>query len=666
MSVRQLSEIEEPGTAPAGRPEPAAGGSAPAARRQAAAPSGVHAAEAHGRGDLRTLVLGAIGVVFGDIGTSPLYTMREAFGEAGGLTLSQPAVLGVLSLVFWSLIIIVSIKYVTLILRADNRGEGGVLALSSLALRAVGPSRRLRRLILGLAICGLSLFYGDGLITPAISVLSAVEGLETAQPALGPYVLPIATTVLVGLFLIQRFGTASVGKLFGPIMLLWFATLAVLGGAQVVQRPEVLAAINPVHAIGLFQVAGWQAFVALGAIVLAVTGAEALYADMGHFGRAPIRLAWGCLVLPALLLNYFGQGALILNEPAALEHPFYRLAPEPLLWPLIVLATCATIIASQAVISGVFSLTRQAIQLGYLPRMTVHHTSASEIGQIYLPQVNWLLMVGVLMLVLGFGTSSNLASAYGISVTGAMGIDAIIAGMVAASLWRWPLPLALLVFGILLLGDLAYVAANTLKIPSGGWFPLLLAGLFSLVVITWRRGRAALYDRIYRDALPTQKFIELLGPSTMRVAGAAVFMTGNPAVIPTSLLHNLRHNKVLHERVILMTLVIEDIPYVGDDRRVTVERLGKGFFQVWARYGFMDEPDVPNALERCRPLGLALEPMATSFFLGRETLIPSTRPELGRVTEQLFIALSAAAIPANAYFKLPPDRVVELGTQIEI
>ena len=612
------------------------------------------------------LIVGAIGVVYGDIGTSPLYTLREAFGPAGGLHMSEPAVLGVLSLVFWSLIIIVTLKYVILILRADNRGEGGVLAMSSLALRGTSSAPRLRNVVRLLSIAGLALFYGDGLITPAISVLSAVEGLETAEPGLQPYVLPIATAVLVVLFMIQRFGTAHVGKLFGPVMLVWFTVLALLGLGQIWRSPDVLAALNPVYAIGLFEHAGWQAFVALGAIVLAITGAEALYADMGHFGRSPIRTAWISLVLPALVLNYFGQGALVLHDPDALDSPFYRLAPSWLLWPLIGLATCATVIASQAVISGVFSLTRQAIQLDYLPRMTVRHTSATEIGQIYLPQMNWLLMVGVLLLVLGFGSSSHLAAAYGISVTGAMGIDAILAGIVAAWLWGWPGGLACAVFGLFLFCDLGYVAANLHKIPHGGWFPLLLAALFSLIVLTWQRGRRVLYGRLYLDAMPVATFIERLGPSMQRVAGTAVFMTGNLTVVPNPLLHNIKHNKVVHERVVLMTVVVEDVPYVPDKARIEVERLGKGFFQVRAHYGFLDDPDVPRALELCRAHGLAIEPMATSYFLGRETLVASPRPELGQLQEKLFIALSAGAVSATHYFNLPADRVVELGTQIEI
>ena len=430
----------------------------------------------HAGSATRALVLAALGVVYGDIGTSPLYTMREAFGHAGGLHLGEAAVLGVLSLVFWSLILIVTLKYVVLILRADNRGEGGVLALSTLAARALPSTPALRRLVYALAIAGLALFYGDGLITPAISVLSAVEGLQTVSPALGAYVVPIAALVLLALFLVQSRGTARVGRLFGPVMLVWFATLGLLGLAQIVKNPSVLAALDPRYAVGLFEIAGWQAFVALGAIVLAVTGAEALYADMGHFGPLPIRVAWFGLVLPGLVLNYFGQGALLLRSPEALEHPFYHLAPSWLLFPLIGLATCATIIASQAVISGVFSLTRQAVRLGHLSRMTIRHTSTTEIGQIYIPRVNWMLMAGVLLLVFIFGSSSNLAAAYGISVTGAMAIDTVLVGLVAATRWGWGVALAGLVFGLLLLADLGYLAANALKIPSGGWLPLAVAG----------------------------------------------------------------------------------------------------------------------------------------------------------------------------------------------
>ena len=617
------------------------------------------------RGDLRALALAALGVVYGDIGTSPLYTMREAFGHAGGLHLSAPAVLGVLSLVFWSLILVVTVKYVVLILRADNRGEGGVLALGTLASRAVPRTPGLCWLIPALTIAGLALFYGDGLITPAISVLSAVEGLKTAAPALEPYVVPIAALVLLGVFLIQRRGTARVGALFGPVMLVWFATLGLLGLAQIVQNPAVLAALDPRYALGLFGHAGWQAFVALGAIVLAVTGAEALYADMGHFGRAPIRLAWLGLVLPGLVLNYFGQGALVLRDPAALEHPFYHLVPGWTLWPLIGLATCATIIASQAVISGVFSLTRQAIQLGYLPRMSVKHTSVTEIGQIYIPRVNWLLMAGVLLLVFGFRSSGNLAAAYGISVTGAMAIDAILAGLVAAWRWRWG-PAAALVFGGFLAIDLAYFAANALKIPSGGWFPLVVAAAFAYLVVTWRRGRRVLWDKLYGRQPAVAAFIAGLDPSLIRVRGTAVYMTGNPDAVPTALLHNIEHNQVLHGQAVLMTVRTLDIPHVPEQRRVEVAELGAGFFRVVVSHGFMDQPDVPRALELCQARGLLPDLTKTSYFLGRETLIPTTRPPMGPVEARVFAFLSAGSLSATAYFRIPPERVVELGTQLEI
>ena len=622
-------------------------------------------AGANGRGELRTLTLAALGVVYGDIGTSPLYTMREAFGHAGGLRLSEPAVLGVLSLVFWSLILVVTVKYVVLILRADNRGEGGVLALGTLASRAVPQTPALCWLIPVLTIAGLALFYGDGLITPAISVLSAVEGLKTAAPALEPYVVPTAALVLLALFLLQRRGTARVGALFGPVMLAWFGTLGLLGLVQIMQNPAVLAALDPRYALGLFGHAGWQAFVALGAIVLAVTGAEALYADMGHFGRTPIRLAWLGLVLPGLVLNYFGQGALVLRDPAALEHPFYHLVPGWALWALIGLATCATIIASQAVISGVFSLTRQAIQLGYLPRMRVKHTSATEIGQIYIPRVNWLLMTGVLLLVFGFRSSGNLAAAYGIAVTGAMAIDAILAGLIAAWRWSWG-PTAAVVFGGFLVIDLAYFAANALKIPAGGWFPIVVAAAFGYLVITWRRGRGVLWDKLYGRQPAVAAFIAGLDPKLIRVRGTAVYMTGNPEAVPMPLMSNIEHNQVLHEQVVLMNVRTQDVPYVPEDRRLDVARLGAGFFQVIVSYGFMDAPNVPGAMELCQARGLRADPMRTSYFIGRETLIPTPRPPMGPVEARVFAFLSAGSLSATAYFRIPPERVVELGTQLEI
>ena len=622
--------------------------------------------DGHASTGLQGLTLAAIGVAFGDIGTSPLYTLREAFGHAGGLHLSEPAVLGVLSLVFWSLVLIVSVKYVWLILRADNRGEGGVLALGTLAARvAARTSPRLQPLILALSIAGLALFYGDGLITPAISVLSAVEGLETAAPALEPYVVPLAASVLFALFLLQSRGTAGVGKLFGPVMLVWFAVLGLLGLAQIVQSPGVLAALDPAYALGLFGHAGWQAFVALGAIVLCVTGAEALYADMGHFGPAPIRLAWFGLVLPGLLLNYFGQGALVLRDPAALQHPFYHLAPDWALVPLIGLATAAAIIASQAVISGVFSLTRQAIRLGYLSRMTVRHTSATTAGQIYIPRVNWLLMAGVLLLVLAFRSSSNLAAAYGISVTGAMAIDAVLAGLVAAWLWRWGW-LAALVFGGFFLIDLTYLAANALKIPSGGWLPLVIAAGFAVTVVTWRRGRRVVRDRLYGHGQTVRGFLDRLDPQLTRVPGTAVFLTGNAEVVPMALLHNIKHNQVLHQKVVLLNVRTPDVPHVPTAQRLEVEKLGKGFHRVAVSYGFMESPNVPRALDLCRAHALAIDPMLTTYFLTRETLIPSPRPELNPFEERLFMLLAASNLSAAAYFRLPADQVVELGLQLEV
>lgn len=622
-------------------------------------------AAGHAESSLRTLVLAAIGVVYGDIGTSPLYTIREAFGHAGGLHLSEPAVLGVLSLVFWSLILIVTVKYVILILRADNRGEGGVLALGTLAARAMPNTPAGCTLTFALTVTGLALFYGDGLITPAISVLSAVEGLGTAAPAFEAYVVPIAASVLVGLFLIQSRGTARVGIIFGPVMMVWFATLGVLGLLQILQNPAVLAALDPRYAIGLFGLAGWQAFVALGATVLAVTGAEALYADMGHFGRTPIRLAWLGLVLPGLVLNYFGQGALLMRSPEALEHPFYHLAPGWALFPLIGLATLATIIASQAVISGVFSLTRQAIQLGYVPRMRIRHTSETEIGQIYIPRVNWLMMSGVLLLVLGFRSSGNLATAYGISVTGAMAIDAVLAGIVAAWGWGWG-PAAVVVFGGFLFIDLTYFAANALKIPSGGWFPLMVATAFAYIMVTWRRGRRAVWDKLYAQPTSVHSFIDKLDPHLTRVPGTAVFMTGNSAVVPVAMLHNIKHNQVLHEQVVLMNVRTQDIPYVPEDQQVGVEKLGRGFYQVVVTYGFMDRPDIPRALELCPARGLRTDPMRTSFFIGRETLIPTPRPPMGPVEARVFTFLSAGNLSATNYFRIPTERVVELGAQVEI
>jgi KUP system potassium uptake protein len=616
---------------------------------------------------LAGLTVAAIGVVYGDIGTSPLYTLREAFGARGGLPLGEAAVLGVLSLIFWALLLVVTVKYVAVIMRADNHGEGGVLALVSLVLRSVRTGARRQRAAIVLAMIGAALFYGDGMLTPAISVLGAVEGLKVATPAFEPYVVPAAVAILTGLFLVQRRGTGAVGVLFGPVMCLWFLVLASLGVWQIVANPAVLGALNPAHAIALFGTHRWQAFVALGAVVLAVTGAEALYTDMGHFGRRPIRLAWLGFVLPALLLNYFGQGALLIRDPGALANPFYHLAPPWALYPMVVLATAATIIASQAVISGAFSLTRQAVQLGYLPRLEIRHTSERQIGQVYLPRVNWLLMAGVVAVVVGFGSSSALAGAYGIAVVGAMIIDVVLAFAVALLLWRWRPWIGGLAFAVFLVVDLAFLGASATKILQGGWFPILLAAMVLLLMSTWRRGRRAVFDRLYLRAPTLPSFLaSMKGHPPARVPGTAVFLTNNPDVVPRALLHNLKHNQVLHERVVILRVVTEDVPRIAGNERVQVEHLGGNVHRVLVRYGFMESPDVPAALLPCQ-LGPP-EPSITdtSFFLSRETYIPSGRPDLPPWREQLFIHLANGALDATRFFKLPPDRVVEVGSQVEI
>jgi KUP system potassium uptake protein len=615
---------------------------------------------------LATLVLGAIGVVYGDIGTSPLYTLRQAFAFAGPGGVDEAYVLGVLSLVIWALIVVVTLKYVVVVLRADNRGEGGVLSLAVLALRSAAAYPRGKVLIVALSALGLSLFGGDGLITPAISVLSAVEGLIVVTPALERFVVPLALGILVALFLLQSRGTRAVGRLFGPITAAWFVAIGALGLVAIAHEPRVLAAFDPLHGLRFFAEHGWQGFGVLSSVLLAITGAEALYADMGHFGRTPIRTAWLGLVLPGLVFNYLGQGALVLADPSAADHPFYLLAPDWALVPLIALATAATVIASQAVISGAFSLTRQAVQLGYIPRMTVLHTSETEAGQVYMPWVNWLMMAGVVGLVLVFRSSDALGAAYGVSVMGAMAIDTILVGLVAVWLWRWNRVVAVLVFGAFLAIDLTLLTAALLKIPEGAWIPLLIAAIGCVVIGTWRRGRAALYRRIYEGVMSTETFLATLRETMVRVPGTAVFMTGNTRVVPNALLHNLKHNKVLHERVVLMTVQTLDEPRVAPEHRLDVERLGKGFHSVTARFGFMESPNVPAVLELCRRHGLPVDISDASFFLGRESLIPSARPDLPRWQERIFIMLSGVAVSATAYFRIPPGRVVELGTQVEI
>ena len=612
---------------------------------------------------LAALSLAALGVVYGDIGTSPLYALKEVFGGAHHpVPITAANVLGILSLIFWSLMTVVSLKYVSFITLADNKGEGGIMALMALALRPAHGARQRKAIVL-LGLFGAALFYGDGVITPAISVLSAVEGLEVITPTFKPYVLPISLAILVVLFAVQRRGTATVGTLFGPIMVAWFALLAVLGAISIARTPGVLAALNPWHAASFFAAQPLLGFFSLGAAVLALTGAEALYADMGHFGRRPIRLAWFVLVLPALLLNYFGQGALLLRDPTAIANPFYLLAPDWLLYPMVALATVATVIASQAVISGAFSITQQAIQLGFSPRMETSHTSDQQIGQVYLPGINWLLLAAVIALVLGFRDSTSLAAAYGIAVTGTMLITDLLAFVVTRHLWGWPFwraALGALPFvGI----DLAFFSANTVKIADGGWFPLVFGLAIFLLLTTWKRGRELLNRRLATDAMDTAAFVDGVA-GIPRVPGTAVFLTTNPANVPHAMLHSLKHYKALHERTVLVSVNILDTPRLSGARRVEVVRLAHEFWQVKVFYGFMEPPDLPAALQLCGADGLQLEPMDTSFFLGRETLIPRLNSEMPLWREKIFVAMFRNAGSAATFFGLPANRVVELGTQV--
>ena len=613
------------------------------------------------------LIVGALGVVFGDIGTSPLYALRESFLHGAGIAPTREHVLGVLSVLFWAVTLTVTIKYVTLIMRADNKGEGGVLALATLATHGLnGRGRRIRRAVTLLAVVGLALFYGDAIITPAVSVMGAVEGLSAVAPGFTPFVVPLALVILVALFLLQVRGTADAGRLFGPVMLVWFVVLGLLGLWQVAKHPAVMAAINPVHAYRIIADQGLGIFWTFGSIVLAVTGAEALYADMGHFGRRPIRTAWLGLVMPGLLLNYFGQGALIINNPEQVHQVFFAMVPQDYIIGLVVLSTLAAVIASQAVITGVFSLTRQAIQLSYLPRMEIRHTSETAIGQIYISRVNWLLMAGVIALVIGFGSSGALAGAYGLAVTGAMLVDATLAMAVAILVWRWQWPVAVLVFGLLAVPDLAFFIANALKIPEGGWLPLVVAGFVYFTITTWRSGRTLVATEMSEGALPLREFLERMERAPDRVAGTAVYLTADATRTPAAFLHNLKHNKVLHERIIILQVETMDVPRVADNQRVECERLGKGFHTVIARYGFTEQPDVPDALRACRPHGIAYDEMETSFFLGRETLVPSQHSRLGRWRRDWFISLSHSASATKTFFRIPPNRAIELGNQIQI
>ena len=615
-----------------------------------------------------TLALAALGVVFGDIGTSPLYTMREIFaGSHHPLPLTQDNVFGILSLIFWSLILIVSVKYLAFILRADNRGEGGIMALLALAGRVVAGDPRKQYALMMVGVVGACLFFADGMITPAISVMSAVEGLEVAAPALHAYVTPITLVIIFILFWMQSKGTGVIGAFFGPVMILWFTTLGLLGVISIAQMPEILGALNPIHAFEFFQTNSLIAFIALGTVVLAVTGTEAIYADMGHFGRKPIRIAWFTFVLPALVLNYFGQGALILRDASTVKNPFYLLAPEWLLYPMIGLATVATVIASQAVISGTFSVSRQALQLGFLPRMQIEHTSEREKGQIYMPRVNWGLMLAVMALVVGFGSSGNLAAAYGIAVTGDMVIATLLAAVVFRRVWNWSLWSTGLLVSLFLIVDLAFFSANLLKILDGGWFPILIGAIIFVVMTTWRRGRNLLLNKLKNEAMALEPFIDAISahPPT-RVPGNAIFLTQNPDGVPHSLLHNLKHNKVLHDRVVLLTVKIEDIPHTEHEDRVKVEDLTHGFYRVLIHYGFKDEPDVPGELDRCREMGLDLDTMNTSFFIGKESLIATPDSDMAYWREKLFVGMFRNADSITNHFNLPPNRVVELGAQVTL
>ncbi|SFP27488.1 potassium transporter Kup [Qipengyuania nanhaisediminis] len=628
-------------------------------------------AHGHGHGASKTaLAVGAIGIVFGDIGTSPLYAFRETFTGAANIAIDRMHVLGVVSLIFWSMLIVVAIQYVTILMRADNKGQGGSLALVALLSRHIGKSRW-GWLVVLLGVFATSLFYGDSMITPAISVLSAVEGLTVVDHRLDPLVIPIALVLLVCLFLLQSRGTAKVGALFAPVMIVYFVTIAGLGLNQIWQNPDILWALNPYYAFMFFVTDGVVAFLALGAVVLAVTGSEALYSDMGHFGRGPMRLSWFGFVMPCLLLNYFGQGAMIAGLPPeqaaiAAANPFFLLASEEYRLPLVILATMATFIASQAVISGAFSITHQAMQLGFMPRMSIRHTSETEAGQIYIPVINWALMVAVIILVLTFQNSSNLASAYGIAVTGAVTIDTLLMGVLFVGVWKWKWWYALPVVTFFLIVDGAYFAANLVKIPDGGWFPLVVGLVAFTLLTTWSRGRKLMRERMSETALPIEIFAKSAKNSATRVPGTAIFMASQTAGVPSALLHNIKHNKVLHERVVILTVLIDDTPYVDASERCEMVDLGDGFYRAVLHYGFMQETDVPQGLKEMGRCGGEFDMMHTSFFLSRQTLLPSEKPGMPIWREKIFAWMLRNAATAMDFFRLPTNRVVELGSQVEI
>ncbi|CAN0621296.1 putative potassium transport system protein kup [Burkholderia multivorans] len=630
------------------------------------APQALHSpAQQH---SLQALAIAAIGVVFGDIGTSPLYSLKEAFSPAHGIPLTQGSILGVISLLFWAIVMVVGVKYLLFVMRADNNGEGGVLALMALSLRPLNPKTRTAGALMALGIFGACMFYGDAVITPAISVMSAVEGLEIATPHLSHLVLPITIVILIALFWIQRHGTATVGKLFGPIMVLWFFVIALLGVYHIAREPGIIAAVNPYYAVSFMSAHLLQAYVVLGSVVLVLTGAEALYADMGHFGARPIRLAAYVLVMPSLVLNYFGQGALLIRNPQAIENPFFLLAPEWALLPLVVLATVATVIASQAVISGAYSLTAQAIQLGYVPRMKVLHTSELAIGQIYVPVVNWLLLFVILCIVIGFKTSDSLAAAYGIAVTATMVITTVLACVVMVKVWNWNRLLVGMIIAVFMAIDLGFFGANLLKVAQGGWLPLGIGALLFFLLLTWYKGRQIVKERTAADGIPLEPFLQgLLAHPPHRVSGTAIYLTGNDTLVPVSLLHNLKHNKVLHERTVFLTFVTRDIPYVRDDQRLTVRDVGGGLYIVKAEYGFNETPDVKAVLEEFgRTHAMTFELMDTSFFLARETVVPTQLPGMSIWRERVFAWMHQNAAKPTDFFAIPANRVVELGTKIEI
>lgn len=612
------------------------------------------------------LTLTAIGVVYGDIGTSPLYALRECFFGSHSVPPTHANVLGVLSLIIYSLLLVIAVKYIAIVMRADNQGEGGILALTALLPQRNGNSPKWPRLVL-MGIFGAALLYGDGMITPAITVLGAVEGLKVVTPLFDPFVVPATVGILIGVFAIQRYGTDRVGTLFGPVMVIWFVVIAVLGVSWIPRAPVVLTAVDPRHAVTFFQENRLHGFAVLGAVFLVVTGGEALYADMGHFGKRPIRVAWFGLVLPALLLNYFGQGALLLTNADAVHQPFFLLAPDWALIPLVVLATAAAIIASQALISGAFSLTRQAIQLGYSPRLDIAHTSSDEIGQVYVPQVNWALMVSTIVIVIGFGSSTALAAAYGIAVTLTMLITTVLLHVVATERWHWPPAVAFMVTGLFLSIDLAFFGANVMKIVYGGWLPLVIGAVLFTLMTTWKTGRRIVADRLSARAIPLNDFMAAVADRPpIRVPGTAVFMTAQPRGTPPALVHNLRYNKVLHEHVVILMVTTRPIPHVPAEERFTMRDCGRGVFELTISYGFVEDPDVPAALVGAREQGLGIDQEDLTYFLGRETLIATQTPGMALWRERLFVLMARNAVRATAFFRLPAERVVELGVQVEL